>query len=78
MNGAAKGWLALDPDALNFGSTHGFGAEPLGPRVEEVIGLVYRVRRASAGSGSGGLSIMTTLYRGPEPTPNADVRSVLC
>ena len=37
MEGAAKVWIALDPDVLNLGSTLDFGAEPLGSTLDEVI-----------------------------------------
>ena len=53
VSGAAKVWIALDPDVLNLGSTPDFGAEPLGPTLDEVIELVYRVGRA-AGRGKFG------------------------
>src|SRR5919202_5266490 len=58
VNGAAKVWIALDPDVLNLGSTPDFGAEPLGPTVDEVIELVYRVGRAAGQGKFGGVSLM--------------------
>ncbi len=60
VDGAAKVWIALDPDVLNLGSTPDFGAEPLGPTVDEVIELVYRVGHAAGRSGFGGISLMAT------------------
>jgi hypothetical protein len=51
-------WIALDPDVLNLGSTPDFGAEPLGPTVDEVIELVYRVGRAAGRGKFGGVSLM--------------------
>ena len=60
MNGAAKVWIALDPDVLNLGSTPDFGAEPLGPTVDEVIELAYQVGRAAGRSRLGGISLMAT------------------
>jgi len=60
LDNAAKVWLALDPDVLNLGSTPDFGAEPLGPTVEEVIELVYRVGRAAGRGKFGGVSLMAT------------------
>jgi agmatinase len=62
LNGAAKVWIALDPDVLNLGSTPDFGAEPLGPTLDEVVELVYRVGRAAGRGRFGGLSIMATPY----------------
>jgi guanidinopropionase len=62
LNGAAKVWIALDPDVLNLGSTPDFGAEPLGPTVDEVVELLYRVGRAAGRGRFGGLSIMATPY----------------
>ena len=60
LSGAAKVWIALDPDVLNLGSTPDFGAEPLGPTVDEVIELVYRVGRAAGRGKFGGVSLMAT------------------
>jgi guanidinopropionase len=60
LDNAAKVWIALDPDVLNLGSTPDFGAEPLGPTVEEVIELVYRVGRAAGRGKFGGVSLMAT------------------
>jgi agmatinase len=62
LNGVTKVWIALDPDVLNLGSTPDFGAEPLGPTVDEVVELVYRVGRAAGRGRFGGLSIMATPY----------------
>jgi len=58
LDSAAKVWIALDPDVLNLGSTPDFGAEPLGPTVDEVIELVYRVGRAAGQGKFGGVSLM--------------------
>ena len=58
LDNAAKVWIALDPDVLNLGSTPDFGAEPLGPTVDEVIELVYRVGRAAGQGKFGGVSLM--------------------
>src|SRR5215216_4430551 len=58
LDSAAKVWIALDPDVLNLGSTPDFGAEPLGPTVDEVIELVYRVGRAAGRGKFGGVSLM--------------------
>ncbi len=59
-DGAAKVWIALDPDVLDLGSVPDFGTEPLGPTLDEVIELVYRVGRAVGKDGFGGISIMAT------------------
>ena len=55
-------WITLDPDVLNLGSTPDFGAEPLGPTLDEVVKLVYRVGRVAGRGRFGGLSIMATPY----------------
>jgi arginase family enzyme len=60
MDGTAKVWMALDPDVLNLGSTPDFVAEPLGPTVDEVIELVYKVGRAAGRDRFGGVSLMAT------------------
>lgn len=60
MDGAAKVWVALDPDVLNLGSTPDFGAEPLGPTLDEVVELLYRVGCAAGKERLGGISIMAT------------------
>src|SRR5215212_5726811 len=58
LDSAAKVWIALDPDVLNLDSTPDFGAEPLGPTIDEVIELVYRVGRAAGQGKFGGVSLM--------------------
>jgi arginase family enzyme len=60
VDGAARVWIALDPDVLNLGSTPDFGAEPLGPTADEVIELAYRVGRAAGRKRFGGVSLMAT------------------
>jgi len=35
-NGAAKVWVALDPDVLNLVSVPDFGTEPLGPTPDKL------------------------------------------
>jgi agmatinase len=57
-DGTAKVWIAVDPDVLNLGSNPDFGDEPLGPTVEEVVELVYRVGRAAGRKKFGGLAFM--------------------
>ena len=57
-NGAAKVWVALDPDALNLGSVPDFGTEPLGPTLDEVVELLYLLRRSVGRDGFGDISIM--------------------
>ena len=59
-DGGAKVWIALDPDVLDLGSVPDFGTEPLGPTLDEVIELVYRVGRAAGRDRLGGISIMAT------------------
>ena len=61
-DGAAKVWIALDPDVLDLGSVPDFATEPLGPSLDEVIELVYRVGRVAGKGGFGGISIMATPY----------------
>src|SRR5919199_3093725 len=62
LNGVTKVWIALDPDVLNLGSTPDFGAEPLGPTLDEVIELVYRVGRAAGRGKFGCVSLMATSH----------------
>ncbi len=60
-DGAARVWIAVDPDVLDPASAPDFGdAEPLGPTADEVIELVYRVGRAAGRNRFGGVSIMAT------------------
>jgi guanidinopropionase len=61
-DGAAKVWIAFDPDVLNLGSSPDFGDEPLGPTTEEVVELAYAVGRAAGPSKFGGLGIMALPY----------------
>ncbi len=58
VDGAAKVWIAMDPDVLNLGSNPDFGDEPLGPTVEELTELTYKAGRAAGRGKFGGLSIM--------------------
>jgi hypothetical protein len=62
VQGAAKVWIAFDPDVLNLGANPDFGDEPLGPTVEEVIELVYQVGLAAGRQRFGGLGIMALPY----------------
>jgi len=64
------GWCKLIPQVNTL--------EPLGPTVDELIELVYRVGRAADRGRFGGLPIMATSYEAPEPIPDADVRAALC
>ena len=57
-DGAAKVWIAVDPDVLNLGANPDFGDEPLGPTAEELIELVYRVGLAAGRRRFGGLGFM--------------------
>lgn len=60
-NNVSKVWIAIDPDVLNLGSSPDFYAtEPMGPTVDEVIGLMYEVGRAAGKQRFGGISIMAT------------------
>jgi agmatinase len=61
-DGAAKVWIAVDPDVLNLGSNPDFGDEPLGPTADEVIELVYQVARAAGRQKFGGLTFMALPY----------------
>jgi arginase family enzyme len=57
-DGAARVWIAVDPDVLNLGANPDFGDEPLGPTAEELIELVYQVGRAAGRRRFGGISFM--------------------
>lgn len=59
-DGAAKVWIAVDPDVLTSGSNPDFTSEPLGPTADELIELVYRVARAAGREKFGGISFMAT------------------
>jgi agmatinase len=58
--GVNKVWIAVDPDVLDVGSVPDFASEPLGPTLEEVIELLYRVGGAAGKGGLAGISIMAT------------------
>ena len=58
VDGAAKVWIAIDPDVLNLGSNPDFGDEPLGPTVEEVTELTYKLGHAAGRGKFGGLGFM--------------------
>jgi agmatinase len=62
VEGAAKVWIAIDPDVLNLGSNPDWGDEPLGPTSDEVIELVFQTVRAAGPSRFAGLSYMATPY----------------
>ena len=61
-DGAAKIWIALDPDVLDLGSNPDFADEPLGPTTDEVLELVVQVGRAAGRERFGGLSISALPY----------------
>ena len=65
VEGAAKVWVAVDPDVLNVGSVPDFASEPLGPTIEEVVELLYRVGSAAGKDRFGGVSIMATPHDAP-------------
>ncbi len=58
VEGAARVWIAVDPDVLDLSSNPDFGDEPLGPTADEVIELAYAVGRAAGRTRFGGLSFM--------------------
>ena len=58
--GANKVWIAVDPDVLDVGSVPDFASEPLGPTLEEITELLYRVGGAAGKGGLAGISIMAT------------------
>ncbi len=62
LDGAAKVWVAVDPDVLNLGSNPDFGDEPLGPTADEVIETCYQIGRAAGRDRFGGLAFMATPY----------------
>lgn len=62
VDGAAKVWIALDPDVLDLSSNPDFADEPLGPTTEEVLELVYQVGRAAGRERLGGVSISALPY----------------
>lgn len=61
-DGAAKVWIAVDPDVLNLGANPDFGDEPLGPTADEVIELCYQVGKAAGRQRLGGLAFSATPY----------------
>src|SRR5579871_101625 len=65
-DGAAKVWIAMDPDVLNLGSNPDFGDEPLGPTTEELTELTTRSAERAAAASSAVLGLWrsrTTLRR---------------
>ena len=61
-DGAARVWIAIDPDVLNLDANPDWVDEPLGPTSEEVIELVYQTVRAAGRERFAGLSFMATPY----------------
>jgi arginase family enzyme len=59
-DGAARVWIALDPDVLDLGQAPDFRGtvEPLGPTTGEVLELLYHVARAAGRERFGGLAVM--------------------
>lgn len=56
--GAAKVWIAVDPDVLDMSVSPEFGDEPLGLHVTEIVEMVRAVARAAGPSRFGGLTFM--------------------
>ena len=56
--GAAKVWIAVDPDVLDISASPEFGDEPLGLRTEEICSLVLAIGRACGRERFGGMSFM--------------------
>jgi agmatinase len=65
VEGAARVWIAIDPDVLNLDSNPDWVDEPLGPTSEEIIELVYQTVRAAGRERFAGLSFMATPYNAP-------------
>ena len=61
-HGAAKVWIAIDPDVLDLSSNPDFGDDPLGPSAAEVIELVYQTARAAGREKFAGLALMAIPY----------------
>ena len=57
IDGAARVWVAFDPDVLDLGSNPDFADEPLGPTTDEVLELALQIGRAAGRAKFGGLSI---------------------
>ncbi|HYM70605.1 MAG TPA: arginase family protein [bacterium] len=57
-DGAARVWIAFDPDVLDLSSNPDFGDEPLGPTTDEVLELACQVGRAAGRRKFGGLGMM--------------------
>lgn len=56
--GAAKVWVAVDPDVLDMSVSQDFGDEPLGLHAHEVCWGAYAVGRAAGRERFGGLAFM--------------------
>jgi agmatinase len=56
--GAAKVWIAVDPDVLDMADSPDFGDEPLGLHTEELCWLAHEVGRAAGRARFGGISFM--------------------
>jgi agmatinase len=57
IDGAARAWLAVDPDVLDLGQAD-FGDEPLGMYAHEVCWGAYEVGRAAGRERFGGITFM--------------------
>jgi hypothetical protein len=62
IDGAAKVWLAVDPDVLDMSVSQDFGDEPLGLHAEEVCWGAYEVGRAAGRERFGGIAFMAVPF----------------
>lgn len=60
--GAAKVWIAVDPDVLDMSVSPQFGDEPLGITVDELVHVAYEVGRAAGRERFAGIAFMATPY----------------
>ena len=58
MDGASHLWLAIDADVLDIGVCPGFGDEPLGVSVEELVEICYQAGRIAGRKRLAGISLM--------------------
>jgi len=62
---ASKLWIAVDGDVLDLSSNPEWADEPLGPRAEEVIQVVYEACKAAGPERFAGLSFMAVPHDAP-------------
>lgn len=62
LDGAAKAWIVVDPDALDMSVSPDFGDEPLGMYAEELCWSCYQIGKAAGRDRLGGIAFTAIPY----------------